>query len=131
MTTKERVSNKERAARQRAEKEERILGVIGTATSGGATIAEIVRAAALSTSQVFRYLAALRQAERVHIGAWLFNGERWTRVYAAGAGKDAEHPALDDVRDDQVENDMRAETLEQHRRWADSWKPRRADAVWF
>ena len=131
MPTKVQIAALELAARRRAEKESRIICAMESAVRGGATLVEIVESASISTSKAYRYLADLRAAGRVHIGDWLLLDRRWACVYVAGPGDDAERPSLDDVRDDQVENEMRAETLEQHRRWADSWKPQRADAVWF
>ncbi|MCY0858628.1 winged helix-turn-helix transcriptional regulator, partial [Cupriavidus sp. D39] len=131
MLTNVQIANLERAARKRAEKEGRIIGAIQKADRRGATLNEIADSTGIPLKTVYQYLGELHEDERIHVGLWRVEGIRVKRAYVCGPGEDAKRISLDDIRDDRLEDEILAETLEEHRRWADSWKPRRADAVWF
>ncbi|QOT75093.1 hypothetical protein [Cupriavidus basilensis] len=131
MLTKVQIAQLEVAARKREEKEGCIIGAIQAGAQRGATLNEIAGCTGIPAKTVYQYLGELHEDERIHIGSWRVEGTRVRRAYVCGPGEDAKRISLDDIREDRLEDEILAETLEEHRRWADSWKPRRADAVWF
>lgn len=131
MPSKVQIANQQRAAKAREEAESRVILAIELAGQRGATIAEIAVSARICAKSVYKHLTALRDAERVHIGLWRLQDDRVTAAYYSGPGDDAYRPTMDEMREATLEDEIWAETMGQHRHWAATWKPQRADAVWF